>query len=145
MSVPTWPERVRWRHCTSAPPASAYLTGLIEPGVTGLVTVAPMPFNGGIPFILTPFGLIYYGLVSPIIWLLKDLQEPALIEQDPNAQAGKHRRTSAQLLATTTLRQKQDPEAQKERRLPTNQNLPRHYYRFRIFSMRLEVNRHGTR
>jgi hypothetical protein len=88
MSIPTWPGTRPFDDIgTSAPPASAYLTGLIEPGVAGLVTVAPMPFNGGIPFIPTPFGLIYYGLVSPIIWLMKDLPRIlALIEQDPNAQ-----------------------------------------------------------
>lgn len=87
MSIPTWPGTSPFDDIGRlAPPASAYLTGLIEPGVAGLVTVAPIPFTGA-PFIPTPFGLIYYGLVSPLIWLMKDLPRIlALIENDPNAQ-----------------------------------------------------------
>ncbi len=50
------------------------------------MTLAPIPFTGA-PFIPTPFGLIYYGLVSPLIWLLKDLPRLlALMENDPEAQ-----------------------------------------------------------
>lgn len=87
MDIPVWPGTSPFDLIgTSAPPASAYLTGLIEPGVAGLVTVAPIPFTG-FPFTPTPFGFIYYGLVSPLIWLLKDLPRIlALIENDPNAQ-----------------------------------------------------------
>jgi peptidoglycan hydrolase-like protein with peptidoglycan-binding domain len=74
------------------PTAAVPATLLVEPAVATAVTFLTTP---GTPFPPTPFGFIYYGLVSPIIWLLKDLPRMlALMENDPNAQ---------QLLASTGM------------------------------------------
>jgi hypothetical protein len=95
MEVPTWPGDSPFDLVAlSAPPASVALTSLIEPGVAGLVTVAPIPFTGA-PFPPGPFGFIYYFFVSQLIWLLRDLPRiMALIENDPEVQ---------QILASTGM------------------------------------------
>jgi hypothetical protein len=87
MDMPTWPGTSPLDDLAMlAPPATIGTTILVEPAVAGLVTIAPIPFTGS-PFPPTPFGLIYYGLVSPIIWLLKDLPRLlAMMENDPEAQ-----------------------------------------------------------
>ena len=55
------------------PGAAGIATSLmIEPAVALGVTYAPLMF-GLPPYPPTPYGLIYYMAVSPIIWLMKDL------------------------------------------------------------------------
>ena len=87
MDMPTWPGTSPLDDMAMlAPPTTIGTTILVELAVAGLVTIAPIPFTGS-PFPPTPFGLIYYGLVSPMIWLLKDLPRLlAMMENDPEAQ-----------------------------------------------------------
>ena len=74
MTIPTWPG--------TRPLDNLFLSAtipapVVEWGVAGAVTVAPM-IVGLPPFTPTPFGLWYYALVAPSIWLLRDL--PRLLE-----------------------------------------------------------------
>ena len=59
---------------------------LIEGAVAAGVTYAPL-IVGLPPFPPTPYGMIYYFAVSPLIWLLKDL--PRLIKMMQESDSGK--------------------------------------------------------
>lgn len=87
MDIPTWPGTSPMDDMAlSGAPYTLPTPMLVERGIAGLVTIAPIPFTGS-PFPPTPFGIIYYGLVAPIIWLLKDLPRLlAMMENDPEAQ-----------------------------------------------------------
>ena len=88
MDIPTWPgtrpidDLAMWN-----PPGTFALSFAAEPTVAAGVTFAPL-LVGSPPFPPpTPFAWIYYGLVSPLIWLLKDLPRlQAMLENDPDAQ-----------------------------------------------------------
>tara|TARA_Y100001972_G_C7619735_1_gene310776 strand:- start:546 stop:1289 length:744 start_codon:yes stop_codon:yes gene_type:complete len=56
------------------------------PGLTqliaGVVTVAPWPFTG-VPFLPTPYGLIYYAAVDPLLQLLEGSWRNAFVFENP--------------------------------------------------------------
>tara|TARA_Y100000593_G_scaffold15382_2_gene29943 strand:+ start:20627 stop:27373 length:6747 start_codon:yes stop_codon:yes gene_type:complete len=58
------------------------IEGLVALGVTWAPCLVGMP-----PFPPTPFGMIYYFAVSPLIWLMRDL--PRLIEMMQGSEAGR--------------------------------------------------------
>ena len=76
------------------PPECRTETSLVYPGdpivipffeslvMAPIVTFAPMPFTG-FPFMPTPFGLIYYAAVSPLLDLLEMTWKNDMIFQNP--------------------------------------------------------------
>ena len=67
-------------------PATGIPAFALEGLVAGGVTIAPM-IAGLPPFPPTPFGIVYYAVVSPLIWILKDL--PRLQKAIQDSETGK--------------------------------------------------------
>ena len=64
------------------PVPAPVIDGLVAAGVTYAPLIVGLP-----PFPPTPFGMIYYFAVSPLIWLLKDL--PRLLKAMEQSESGK--------------------------------------------------------
>ena len=80
---------------------------LIEGGVATAVTYAPL-LVGLPPFPPTPYGMVYYFAVSPLIWLLKDL--PRLMKMIEESDSGKRALASTGLNVGPITCEDQTPE-----------------------------------
>jgi hypothetical protein len=69
MDIPSWPGTSPLDNLFLQTSIPAFV---VEWGVGGAVTLAPMAV-GLPPFTPTPFGLLYYAAVSPLIWIMRDL------------------------------------------------------------------------
>jgi hypothetical protein len=80
---------------------------LIEGGVAAAVTWAPLIF-GLPPFPPTPYGMVYYFAVSPLIWLMRDL--PRLLKMLEQSDNGKRALASTGLNVGPITCKDQTPE-----------------------------------